>query len=61
MHLIVHSASAITWEVLGTVVRGLQAWFEKWEFVECDFDMGQIGLDALFGTGVLVRVAKGVE
>ena len=45
----------MSWEVLGTIVRGLQSWFEKWEFVECDFNMGQVGVDNLFGTGTLVQ------
>ena len=55
VHLIIHVTVAMSWEILGTMVRGLQSWFEEWEYVECDFDMGQVGIDSLFGTGALTQ------
>ncbi|KAL6714059.1 hypothetical protein ACLMJK_008553 [Lecanora helva] len=54
VHLIFHVTVAMSWHDLGTMVRGLQGWMEKWEFVQCDFDMGQLGVDRMFGTGALV-------
>lgn len=50
----------MTWEVFGTVILGLKIWFEQWDFVECDFDIGQIGMENLFGTGVFVGLDRGV-
>ncbi len=43
------------------MVGGLESWFTKWAFVECDFNMGQIGLENMFGTGALVQFDEGVE
>lgn len=51
---------AMTWEVFGTVIKGLKTWFEQWDYVQCDFNIGQIGVENLFGTGVLVGLNHGV-
>ena len=39
---------------------GLQSWFDEWEWVECDFDMGQIGMDDMFGIGAVVQFDLGL-
>lgn len=62
VHLLVHASDEMTWEVWGTVIGGLEEWFERWEFVECDVDVGKVGgLGYWYGTGVLVMIDKGLE
>lgn len=61
IHMVIHVTRGMTWEVMGAMVRGLQSWFEEWEWVECDFDMGQIGHDTMFGIGAVVQFDKGVQ
>jgi len=60
VHMVIHAKEwAMTWEVYATVIKGLKIWFELWDYVECDFNIGQIGVENLFGTGVLVGLSHG--
>lgn len=62
VHLLVHVNEKMTWEIWGTAIRGLEEWFERWEYVECDVDIGMVGgLEFWYGTGVFVMIDKDVE
>lgn len=42
------------WQIFDFFVKGLKAWFEEWEFVQCDFEFGSKGMHVVFGTGTVV-------
>ena len=43
----------MTWKVWETAVRGIADFVERYEYVDMDFDVGQMGMEQVFGTGVL--------
>lgn len=43
----------MTWKVWETALRGIADFVERYEYVDLDFDVGQIGMERFFGTGVL--------
>lgn len=50
----------MTWELWGEHLKGLEAWFRKYAFVECDLDFGEQGVRKFTGWGVLVQIDRGV-
>lgn len=45
----------MTWEVVERTVWGLMHFVESFECVDFDFDVGEVGMERAFGTGVLGR------
>lgn len=43
----------MTWEVFEGAVWGLMDFVERYECVDFDFDVGEFGMERVFGTGVL--------
>lgn len=58
--LLVHPRNTMTWELWGEHLKGLEAWFRKYAFVECDLDFGEQGVRKFTGWGVLVQIDRGV-
>ena len=53
VYLVIHHRGRMTWRVLETALRGIVVFLEKYEYVDMEFDIGQIGLEQFFGTGSL--------
>ena len=53
VYLLVHHKDRLTWRVWEAALRGIVDFVERYEYVEMEFDIGQIGLEQSFGTGVL--------
>ena len=53
VYLVLHHSGRMTWRVFETALRGIVVFLEKYEYVEMEFDIGQIGLEQFFGTGAL--------
>ena len=53
VYLVMHHRGRMTWRVFETALRGIVDFLEKYEYVDMDFDIGQIGLEQFFGTGTL--------
>ena len=51
--LLLHQRGRMTWKVWETALRGIADFVERYEYVDLDFDVGQIGMERFFGTGVL--------
>lgn len=58
VNMVIHVRPTMTWEVFATMIRGLKAFLNEWEYVECDFDIGQIGYDNFYGTGAIVGLNR---
>ena len=56
VHLIIHPDPRLTWAMLGTTVRGIRAWADMYEYLDCDFDMEIYGYQGRFGSGHLVYI-----
>lgn len=53
VYFLVHHKDRLTWRVWEAALRGIVDFVERYEYVEMEFDIGQIGLEQSFGTGVL--------
>ena len=51
--LLLHHKSNMTWKVWESALLGIADFVGRYEFVDMDFDVGQRGGEALYGTGVL--------
>ena len=58
VYLVMHHNGRMTWRVLETALRGIVVFLEKYEYVEMDLDIGQIGMEQFFGTGSLGRFRR---
>lgn len=43
----------MSWKVWEMALQGIVDFVERYEYVDMDFDVGQIGMEQFFGTGVL--------
>ena len=53
VYLVMHHSGRMTWRVFETALRGIVVFLEEYEYVDMEFDIGQIGLEQFFGTGSL--------
>lgn len=51
--LLLHQSGRMTWKVWETALQGIADFVERYEYVDMDFDVGQMGMEEYFGTGVL--------
>ena len=54
VHLILRPDPRLTWKMWGTTITGISGWVERYEFLDCDFDIAMLGYSGNFGTGNLV-------
>lgn len=53
VYLLLHHSGRMTWRVFETALRGIVVFLEKYEYVDMEFDIGQVGMERFFGTGSL--------
>lgn len=56
VYLILHPGSQMTWGIWGTTLRGLADFVEQWEFVDMDFQVRELGIVEVVGSGLLVYI-----
>ncbi len=56
VHLILHPGDRMTWGMWGTTLRGLGDFVERWEYVDFDFEVREMGYAGVVGSGLLVYI-----
>lgn len=53
VYLVMHHTGRMTWRLWETALRGIMDFLERYEYVDMEFDVGQVGFERIFGTGAL--------